>query len=1279
MTDEERVCEILARCRESSERGDAIDTDAIVRANPDIAEMLEARFEALRVLERAYPSRPESSARSSPGYDLVGRRFGAYRLLESIGAGGMGSVWRALVEEPVQGLEPGRAVALKVLHPHLCQTPGFLDRFLREAEVGKAVVHENVVRTLHADVVRVDAQEHRFLVMECVDGQTLSELLREMEKVPEELCRHIGREAAKGLAAIHAAGIIHRDVKPENVLITKTHVVKVMDLGVARFMDETVRISQAGAFVGSIQYAAPEQLGRDRAEVDARTDLHGLGLVLYELACGIHPYFADGVPQIVKRVLHEKPRRLGDVEPQISPFFEEVVHCLLEKDQDKRFASAQQVAEVLDSGEEHEWWTERSKALRISTKRPLRRIRIPRETAVYGREAEIARLYGLFEKAKAGEGQVVLIEGEAGIGKSRLVDEWVAELQQEGEDLNFLHGSYAPEGAATASGAFSTAYGKQFGEAGSFDYLKRTPLLVPAFDALVNGDATPAGAERLTTDSLQTCFVHATHGLAAERPTIVLIDDLHFAPEEGRALFASLALAAPGHRVVLVGTTRPGLSETWRSSVTRLEHCSPMELARLGPADLVRLLEDALRSQALASSLSAQISLKSDGNPFFVFEIIRGLREEQLIVQREDGSWVTTSAIGEIKVPSSVLDLVNARVASLTQEERDVVDVASCLGFEFDPLLVGDVVGMPRIPLLKLLSQIERKHRIVRSAGQRFVFDHHQVQEALYQRLPELLRQEYHSALAAAIEEREQASAKDPAALRGAVSVDLCEHLLKGVIGGRALRYLDAALTHLEKGYRSAAAVELIERALAMPDPVVGAARARLLLRLAGRLAFLGRNPDRQISLCRQAEEIARSAGDEAIRGWAANHLGDVFLRYAGDMHAAQETFSRALEFAVRLGDKSLEAAVSGNLGIVAREVNRYSEARKHYDRHLALARELGDRRGEANATGNIGILARILGRYTEAQDCYERQIALARDIGDRQSEGKGTGNLGNLFRILGRHADARELHRRHLELSQEIGFRPGEAHSAGELGNDLIALGRFAEAREQYDHCLAVARDVGDLPGEANAHGNIGRVLVSLGRFVEAREHLMREFDFARRLDDAWLEAHALHSLATLASYEGDDAAADRGSSEALASRRAIGQSDDTAETLRFRGALLARLGRTDESRAALLEVLAIARERSLPDYELFATAALARFHDGDLSAALATLAAHESGSAMDEAMEARLLLWHVTRDRSHLAEAKRRLDFLVAHAPADCRESMLANVRLYREIAAAAREAGL
>ncbi|MHC4862197.1 MAG: serine/threonine protein kinase, partial [Planctomycetota bacterium] len=661
----------------------------------------------------------------------------------------------------------------------------------------------------------LDGQPTHFLVMEYVEGQTLRALQEELSVVPEELCRHIAREVAKGLGAVHDAGVIHRDLKPENILITRDHVVKVMDLGMARPLGDMTRLSEPGAFVGSVQYAAPEQFRAGGSEVDARADLYALGRVLYELATGRVLFRSLDVAAIVDRVLSEKPRPAGALNPQLSPFFEEAVHCLLEKEREARFPSAAELLQILEEGEDSRWWRERATSIRAVTRKPLRRIRVRRETALYGRESEIQELEALFERTRTGEGQVVLIEGEAGIGKTRLVDEFVAGLSERGEDVNFLFGSYPPAGAATAAGAFSTAFREHFGGETLDEilgrYVTETSVLIPAFAALLRGEPAPEGTEPLTRDSIHAVFLQSARTLSTERPTIVLIDDLHYAPDEGRSLFAALSIALAGHRVLLVGTARHGVPESWLAELERLENATRIGLSRLGPKDLTRLLIEAFGSERLAEELGFKLAVKSDGNPFFVFEIIRSLRDHSLISQTPEGSWVITDRVQNIELPSTVLDLIQLRLSALEREERELLDVAACCGFEFDATLVAEAVEENRIPAIRIFAHMERVHRLVRSAGRGFVFDHDQIRGALYESLPEVLREAYHAALGEALEARVGTS---PDQVEGKVAVDLCQHFLRGGRGARAVVYLLRALEHLQNGHLNGPLVELADDAL---------------------------------------------------------------------------------------------------------------------------------------------------------------------------------------------------------------------------------------------------------------------------------------------------------------------------------------------------------------------------------------------------------------------------------------------------------------------------------
>jgi serine/threonine protein kinase/tetratricopeptide (TPR) repeat protein len=1091
---------------------------------PTLAELLRSCLSKRRadrpasmdeVLQRLGACATDAEVRGTRS--LIGSLLGPYRVERELGSGGMGKVYAAIAESRTPRLAAGTRVALKVMHPHLMETSGYFKRFMREGDIGRSIQHANVVRTLDCDSLGTDGRRTDFLVMELVDGQTLGALQQELGVVPEELCRHVAHEVASGLAAIHAAGIVHRDLKPENVLITRESVVKIMDLGVARAEADGARLTQDGAFVGSLQYAAPEQLAGDASRVDGRADLFSLGVVLYELASGANPHRDTDWRVVFQRVLKETPRRLGAVNPQVSPFFEELVHVLLAKEPEQRIASARELASILEHGESSPWWSARARSIRVTTHRPLRRIRIPRETALIGRDVEMATLRAAYEKAKAGEGQVVLVEGEAGIGKSRLIDELVALLQREGEDLDFLYGSYPPGGAATASGAFATAYREHFGEEGLAETLggclKQAPLLVPGFAALLTNQSPPEGALALTKDALQTCFVHVTRAISSERVVLVLIDDLHFGPEEGLALFASLAMSVPGHRIMLVGTSRPPLDEKWAANIVRMGHATRLGVGRLGAKDLVALLKDALRSSHLAEELSLRIAEKTDGNPFFVFEVLRGLKDGQYLTQKPDGTWATTKIIREIRIPSSIADMIQARVGDLSEDERSLLEIAACVGFEFDPGLVGEVAGVGRIPLLKALGTIEKRHRLIRGSGRRYAFDHHQVQEHLYAGLTEFIRESYHAAIADSLERMSGAASKDEATLDGALAVDLCEHMLKGAQGERALRYLGVALKHLARAGRNAQVAALAESALAAQGMLVGVARARVLLTLSSALSVLGRRA-REEEAGREALELADAADDDALRQQSLERLGHLFAN-TGRWADGESCLGRARELARRRGDKAAECDAELGLGTIHYYHGQPQEARACWERALPLARESGNRVAEAGATVNLGNAWKSMGELAAAQEHYERGLLLCRQAGVRLFEGIATGNLASIHAVMARRAEALECHDRALAIHRSLGHRFGEASELTRRGGFYSDRDDPALAKECLIAATALCEEIANWRTLAAAQLSLGDALRELGDDASARAQFTACMEAGVRLGIVELEVVARCHLA--------------------------------------------------------------------------------------------------------------------------------------------------------------------
>ena len=1160
------------------------------------------------------------------------RGFGRYALLAELGSGGMGTVHRARLLEPVGALAAGSVVALKVIHAHLAERPGFRDRLFREARIGRSVLHENVVRTLDVDEVVEDGVARPCILLELVEGQTLRQLVDEVGRVPEEICRHAGAAVASALSAMHAVGAVHRDLKPENVLLTRDHHVKVMDLGVARLVeDETVRLSQPGVFVGSVRYAAPEQFGT--GAVDGRADLFALGALLYELACGRTPWDGEDFRSVMRAIVDSRPRRLADRVPSVSPFFDEVVHALLEKDAAARPAPAEEVARILAAGESSPWWIARAAEIRRGTRRPARHLSVPRDTSVVGRDADLAALHEAWTRARNGEGRVVLIEGEAGIGKSRLVDELVTRLSDAGEEFDFLHGGWPPAGAATGSGLFSRAFRDHLGADGIVETVGRllvaTPRLVPGFAALLTGDAPPRDASPLGADQVRTAFAELLRALAAERPVVFLAEDLQFAPEEGRGVFAALANALTDSRVLLIGTLRPDVPVAWTAAIDALPHATHRVLQRLGPRDLDRLLGEALQSESAAQKWGWEIARKSDGNPYFAFEILRGLQEGRFLVRDGSGTWFANRPTSEFTVPTTIADLVHVRISELAHDDREILELAACAGYEFDPLLVGAAAGAERTDVLRRLARIERDRRLVRSSGRRFVFDHHQVHEALLAGISEPLREAYHASLADAIESRDGLASKDPSAADGAVAVAVCDHSLRGARGDRAAVWLDAALTHLESRHHNEAAADLAGRALALPGLAVGRARIDLLLRRAARLDILGRRDDEGAAL----DEARRAADAE--------------------------------------GDPGLRATVLGRVAALQFKLSRFADAEVSIDAAIASARVGGDLRAEAFAHWVRGAVAWTAGRLAEARAAYEQYREICGRLGDVRMAANADLSIGNVLHVEGRCAEAADAYGRAVAAMGREGLAVLEAKARSNLAGALFGLGRYADADAMFTRSLETLREAGDRAGVAVTLADHAPLRMDLGDGHGARVALEEALEIARDVGARDLEAAILVRLAAADQREGRPEQAEPRLRAALDLRKATGSRSGLVRCLVEIGRLHLARAEHSAARAHLGSGLALAEQIDLPWDRALAECLLALLPGADASRAVRSVERLLPRLEVREAMEARWLLGRATGDPVHVAEARRLLDEVVAGAPPDRRAAILDLVPLHRCIA--------
>ncbi len=273
---------------------------------------------------------------------------GKYQILARLGVGGMGEVFKVL------HIHLNQIRVIKLMRSTIAGEEGAHERFLREARLATRIHHPNVATLFDFSTLEDGS---RYMVWEYIEGTNLHELLEERGPLSPKYAAKLAVQALRGLDAIHRAGIVHRDVSPENLMITHddeaNELVKIIDLGIAKqWGDEGDSKTKTGMFVGKWKYCSPEHLGMLEAgqRIDGRADLYSFGIVLYEMLTGVPPFQADTPHGYLMLHASEKPRSLHDVNPTVpdSPQLENVIFRALEKDRSRRFATGREFADALE-------------------------------------------------------------------------------------------------------------------------------------------------------------------------------------------------------------------------------------------------------------------------------------------------------------------------------------------------------------------------------------------------------------------------------------------------------------------------------------------------------------------------------------------------------------------------------------------------------------------------------------------------------------------------------------------------------------------------------------------------------------------------------------------------------------------------------------------------------------------------------------------------------------------------------------------------------------------
>jgi predicted ATPase len=744
-----------------------------------------------------------------------GIQLGHYRVLDPLGAGGMGRVYRA------RDTRLGREVAIKLLETRSQSLDDAIDRFISEARAASNLNHPNIV-TIHE--IGESAQHGRYIVMELVVGRTLRAVAAEGPALT--VLTDIMRQVMQGLAAAHAAGIVHRDLKPENIMVRDDGYVKLVDFGLARrtiATEETGELALTttkGMLLGTVRYMSPEQTRGET--ITPASDVFSTGVVLYELATGQHPFVADSQVGILHAIARETPLAPSSLNPAIPERLEAVIQQMLAKDPAARPASA-----------EAEWQlAEATRDMASQTARlPVQRAR--RHTV--GRAAEREALRVALASAMTGEGRLICVSGEPGLGKTTLVEDFLSEAS------TGATGCLVGRGRCSESLAGAEAYLpvlealEGLVRTGGDPVRRALKVLAPTWFVQVAplASAGDSSAERLADQARQASQERVKrearaflHEVARTRPVVLFIDDVHWADPATVDLLGYLARSFEGVRLLVVAAYRVSelLLAQHPFAALKLELqargvATELPLQFLDRADIDRYLELEFAGHHFPAAFAELIHAKTEGSPLFMVDVLAYLRDRG-IVRREADTWALAEDVPAIErqLPESIRSMIERKVQQLTEDERWLLRVASVQGYRFDAVIAAEAGGLDVSDVEDRLQVLDRVHAFVRLVAERelpdgiltlrYQFVHVLYQNALHASLTPARKAALSTAMARALE-RHHTRQIGPAASRIALLFE------QGREFADAARMFCAAAQHAATLFAHKEAATLARRGLA--------------------------------------------------------------------------------------------------------------------------------------------------------------------------------------------------------------------------------------------------------------------------------------------------------------------------------------------------------------------------------------------------------------------------------------------------------------------------------
>lgn len=704
---------------------------------------------------------------------------------------------------------------------------------------------------------------------------------------------------------------------------------------------------------------------------------------------------------------------------------------------------------------------------------------------------------GNTEKSRlGGVKHIVLgIKGEAGIGKSRLVHEFIKQQCSDDDSLVVLR-SQALSYAQPAYYLWTSLLRDLLNIEHDYrlDYEEFKHRITSISDDRELMDSVPFLAELLSIRSgdcrldelngeaiaLETriAFRNLLKAMTVKRRLIVILDDLHWIDSTCRKVLEFIIGNCSTDRPILFLLAYRAEGEDGEAVEFDIKRSyAEMDEILISSID-VRACRKIIAKMlsGISADGSATVSPKvedfllkhSQGNPFFLEELIFDIVESN-ILNENDGRWIFNSPVSDIYIPSSLTGLLQSRLDRLSEKWKSALQKSSVLGIEFKLKLYSRLVEefATKEDSSAVLSNLERRQflkNVSTAFEQKYMFKHILIHDTVYNSMLESNRRLLHKITARLIEEMYPNDEQEIADI-------LAHHWERANVRDKAIHWGTVNLEYTVETYQHEKALELSGKleSWIMEEPLDKESSKKLLkvmMRRIETLDILGRRIEQEELLLRM-QDIADAHEMLTWQGKIQSGLGNVF-RITGRMTEAGKCFRNALEIHRASGDRTNESKVICNLGILSRIQGRNDEAQEYFKTALEINREVGDLRTEGILLGNLGNFYFDQKRMDEAIEYYKKALDINRKTGDRRNEGIALGNLGNPYVSKNQIEKALVYFQQALELHRDIGNRKSEGITLGNLGTLYYEYDRFEESRECYEEALEIHLEVGNRRMEA-------------------------------------------------------------------------------------------------------------------------------------------------------------------------------------------------------------------